>query len=123
MPHSDRGWLAEVLVATVGSLREARVVRDLAGILSLTLSIIAVLTVSTVGFWPHSSLGVCGKLLGTLLILCAPAGFASGIVGWKGNHQRLAKWGLFLGLFATLYVPTILLGFWVFEPAMRRAAG
>ena len=82
--------------------------RDFAGVLSLCLSTIAATTVFAVAFLPFDHTGVLGTLLVGLSLLCAPIGCIFGVLGWRGRRRRLARWGVSVGLVATLYIPTIL---------------
>ena len=78
--------------------------RNLAGRIGFSLSLIGVIGLCLVGPF--------GPLIGTIGIyitfLCLP-GLVTSVVGMFRTPQRLARWGVALGVFGSMYLPTFYL--------------
>lgn len=84
--------------------------RNLVGLIGFSLSLVAV-----IGLFFLGSFGaVASKFEMSVTFLCLP-GMIVSIVGLFRKPRRLAAWGVNLGIFGFLYLPTLYLSMFVFR--------
>gem|GEM_PF-1647484 len=82
--------------------------RNTIGRIGFGLSVVGVLGVFVIGFFgpPVSTVGVYASFLSL-------PGLGVSAVGLSGKPKRLAGWGLGLGIFGSLFLPTIFLSLFI----------